>query len=52
MFSGASVFNQDLSDWDVSEGTDFVSDDQAFPSWRAESLLGTNDFNLVFSFFS
>ena len=25
MFSGASVFNQDLSGWDVSSGTNFVS---------------------------
>jgi hypothetical protein len=25
MFSGASTFNQDLSNWDVSSGTNFVS---------------------------
>jgi hypothetical protein len=29
MFYEASVFNQDLSDWDVSKGEIFVSDDQA-----------------------
>jgi hypothetical protein len=28
MFDGASVFNQDLSEWNVSRGTDFVSNDQ------------------------
>jgi hypothetical protein len=31
MFIGATVFNQDLSDWDVSKGESFVSDDQALP---------------------
>jgi surface protein len=25
MFSGASAFNQDISNWDVSSGTSFVS---------------------------
>jgi hypothetical protein len=46
MFAAAKVFNQDISDWNVSQGKDFVSDDQAlqflvlmflvlavFPSW-------------------
>jgi hypothetical protein len=29
MFYQAFAFNQDLSDWDVSKGSTFVSDDQA-----------------------
>jgi surface protein len=37
MFNDASAFNQDLSNWDVSEGTDFVSNDQ---SVRFDSILG------------
>jgi hypothetical protein len=30
MFSGASDFDQDLGDWDVSSGTDFVSTERSF----------------------
>jgi hypothetical protein len=28
MFEQASAFNQELKDWDVSSGTDFVSSEQ------------------------
>jgi hypothetical protein len=40
MFLQATDFNQDLSDWDVSKGTGFVSDDQASQLFNldAESL--------------
>jgi hypothetical protein len=37
MFDDASAFNQDLGNWDVSGGTDFVSNDQ---SVRFYSILG------------
>jgi hypothetical protein len=46
MFNEDKVFNQDISDWNVTQGKDFVNDDQAlqflvlmflvlavFPSW-------------------
>ena len=30
MFEGATAFNQNIGDWDVSSGTDFVSTEHSF----------------------
>jgi hypothetical protein len=38
MFLQNQRFNQDLSDWDVSKGTSFVSDDQALQLFKFNIL--------------
>jgi hypothetical protein len=49
MFSYATVFNQDLSDWNVSEGIDFVSDNQALQLFQFNILSQPNH---AFHYFS
>jgi hypothetical protein len=39
MFDAASTFNQPIGDWDVSSGTDFVSNDQSGRLKRSLVLL-------------
>jgi hypothetical protein len=39
MFESASTFDQPIGDWDVSKGTDFVSNDQSVGLQRSHVLL-------------